>query len=63
MTVCKTGLTIWTENAEAIVCFAFDLLLCAVACAAVGGWEEGVVGNGWHEAGLSQRFACRLLAN
>lgn len=38
MTVCKTGLTVWTENAKATVCFAYDLLLGAVACAAGAGW-------------------------
>ena len=46
MTVCTTELTVWTENAGVIVCFAYDLLLCAVWLVLLLGEEGWWVGSG-----------------
>lgn len=51
MTVCTTEITVWTENAGVIVCFAYDLLLCAMWLVLLLGEEGWWVGSGWLEVG------------
>lgn len=51
MTVCTTEITVWTENAGVIVCFAYDLLQCAMWLVLLLGEEGWWVGSGWLEVG------------